>query len=81
MGLAPDGTKNLEISCIYAPGVVLEPKELSPDERLYGGDGWTTTQYREFVKQSPYEVLTLAEAREIAANMAKRHWHLQRVST
>jgi hypothetical protein len=71
LGLAPNGTKNLEISCIHAPGTLLEPKELSREERYYGGDGWTTSQYRRFVQQSPYEALTLGEARVVAAAMAQ----------
>ena len=70
LGLAPDGTKNFEVSCIYSPGVLLEPKELSADEVLYGGDGWTTSQYREFVTRQPYQVLTLSEGQEIARAMA-----------
>jgi len=70
LGLAPDGTKNFEVSCIYSPGVLLEPKQLSADELLYGGDGWTTSQYRAFVSKQPYEVLTLSEAQKIASVMA-----------
>ena len=71
IGLIPDGTTSLEISCIYAQGVLLEPKELSDAERLYGGEGWTVTQLKEFIRRAPYEILTLNEAKEILKTVTR----------
>jgi hypothetical protein len=71
LGYAPAGIKSFEVSCIFSPGIVLSPKELTAKERLYGGDGWTTNEYRRFVLATPRsEVLTPAEARAIANAMA-----------
>jgi len=71
IGLIPDGTTSVEISCIHTPGVIIAPKELSDKERLYGGEGWTVTQYKDFIRKDPYEILTFNEAREIVKRVTR----------
>ena len=65
IGLAPDGMTSQEVACIHTPGTLLEPKELTDQDREYGGDPWTVVDFRERVARDPYEVLTLSEARRI----------------
>lgn len=65
IGLIPDGTTSVEISLIHTKNVVLQPKELSEAERVYGGDGWRLSEFKEFIRGAPYEVLTLSEAQVI----------------
>lgn len=65
IGLAPDGMTSQEVACIHTPGVLIEPKELTDQDREYGGDPWTVTHFRERVIRDPYQVLTLSEARAI----------------
>lgn len=65
IGLAPDGMTSLEIACIHSPGVVIEPKVLTAEDRSYGGDPWTVGDYKEFTTRDPYQLLTLSEARAI----------------
>jgi hypothetical protein len=72
IGLIPDGTKSLEVSCIHSPGVVLEAKEMSDLERLYGGDGWTTAEHKAFIQRSQYEILTLNEAVDVVTRALSR---------
>ena len=72
IGLAPDGMTSQEVACIHTPGALLEPKELTDQDREYGGDPWTVTDYRERVARDPYRVLTLSEAREIVDALVGR---------
>ena len=65
IGLAPDGMTSQEVACIHTPGALIEPKELTAEDREYGGDPWTVTDFRERVARDPYQVLTLSEARGI----------------
>ena len=65
IGLAPDGMTSQEVACIHTPGVPIAPKELTAEDREYGGDPWTVADFRTRVAQDPYEVLTLSEARGI----------------
>ena len=65
IGLAPDGMTSQEVACIHTPGTLIEPKELTDEDREYGGDPWTVTDFRERVAQDSYHVLTLSEARGI----------------
>ena len=65
IGLAPDGMTSQEVACIHTPGALLEPKQLTPQDREYGGDPWTVAHFRERAAQDPYRVLTLSEARGI----------------
>lgn len=66
IGYIPDGNTSVEISFVFRKGgPAVAPKELSADERVYGGDGWTIRQYKERVREYPYEVLSLREANDI----------------
>ena len=65
IGLAPDGMTSLEIGCIHTPGIVLQPKVLTAEDRTYGGDPWTVSDLREFTTRDPYQVLLLSEVRSI----------------
>ncbi|MCY4370746.1 MAG: hypothetical protein OXF41_15345 [bacterium] len=65
IGLAPDGMTSQEVACIHTSGALIEPKELTREDREYGGDPWTVADFRTRVAQEPYEVLTLSEARGI----------------
>ena len=65
IGLAPDGMTSQEVACIHTPGVLLEPKQLTRQDREYGGDPWTVSDFRERVARDPYRVLTLSEARGV----------------
>ena len=47
----------------------MEPQELTPAERDYGGDGFTITQMREFIAKDPYHPVTLSEARAVLAEV------------
>ena len=69
IGLAPDGMTSQEVACIHTPGALLQPKQLTEQDREYGGDPWTVTDFRERVAQDPYRVLTLSEARGIVDEM------------
>ena len=44
---------------------MLEPKVLTDEDRVYGGDPWTVQDFKEFTARDPYEVLTLSEARAV----------------
>ena len=70
IGLAPNGMTSLEIACIHTPGVAIEPKVLTPEDRQYGGDPWTVSHFKEFTARDPYQVLTLSEARSIVDELA-----------
>lgn len=65
IGLAPDGMTSQEVACIHTPGALLEPKQLTDQDREYGGDPWTVAHFRERAARDPYRVLTLSEARGI----------------
>ena len=65
IGLAPDGMTSQEVACIHTPGALVEPKELTDEDREYGGDPWTVADFRRRVARDPYRVLTLSEARGI----------------
>jgi hypothetical protein len=70
LGYAPPGVKSFEISCIFASDVTLGTKEYTAKERLYGGDGWTTSQYNDFIMNNPRgQILTPGEARLVARAM------------
>jgi len=62
IGYAPPGTKSMEFVATHTPGAVLEPQELTEEDRAYGGDGFTITQMREFIAKDPYRPVTLSEA-------------------
>ena len=65
IGLAPDGMTSQEVACIHTPGTLLESKELTAEDREYGGDPWTVADFRRRVAKDPYRILTLSEARGI----------------
>lgn len=69
IGLAPDGMTSQEVACIHTPGALLEPKELTDQDREYGGDPWTVADFRRRVARDPYRVLTLSEARGVVDEM------------
>ncbi len=62
-------SRSMEFVATHPPGAILEPQELTPAERDYGGDGFTITQMREFIAKDPYHPITLAEARAVLAEV------------
>ena len=70
IGYAPPGTKSMEFVATHTPGAVIEPQELTDDDRAYGGDGFTVTQMREFITKDPYRPVTLSEARAVLAEVS-----------
>jgi hypothetical protein len=72
LGYAPPGVKSFEISCIHSASATLATTELTANERLYGGDGWTASQYSAFLKETPRgETLTAGEAKLVAEAMLR----------
>lgn len=69
IGYAPPGVRSMEFVATHTPGAVLEPQELTEDDRAYGGDGFTTSQMREFIAKDPYLPVTLSEAKAVLAEV------------
>ena len=64
IGYVLPGTTSLEFVVTHSPGTVLESQKLTPADRAYGGDGFTVSQFKTFVRSAPYEMVTLGEIRQ-----------------
>jgi len=73
ISFTPTSSPSFEVALKYDPQVTLKPKDLTPQEKAYGGEGWTKEQTKKFIDKYPWKKLSKQQIFKVRSTILDFH--------